>query len=93
MRSYELITIFPAEEELFRVGKETVLAELAKHGAEIVKEEDMGERQLAYAINKRPRGHYVLFNVKLGTDKIAPAERAFMLNPSVLKHIFVRVDE
>lgn len=93
MRSYELITIFPAEEELFRVGKETVLAELAKHGAEIVKEEDMGERQLAYAINKRPRGHYVLFNVKLGTDKIAPAERSFMLNPNVLKHIFVRVDE
>ncbi|MBN1243134.1 MAG: 30S ribosomal protein S6 [Spirochaetales bacterium] len=93
MRSYELITIFPAEEELFRAGKETVLAELAKHGAEIVKEEDMGERQLAYAINKRPRGHYVLFNVKLGTDKITPAERAFMLNPNVLKHIFVRVDE
>ena len=93
MRSYELITIFPAEEELFRTGKETVAAELAKQGAEIVKEEDMGERQLAYAIRKRPRGHYVLYNLKMGTEKIAPSERSFQLNPNVLKHIFVRVDE
>lgn len=93
MRSYELIAIFPAEEELFRTGREAVLAELAKHGAEITKEDDMGERQLAYPINKRPRGHYILFNLKMGTDKIATAERSFMLNANVLKHIFVRVDE
>ena len=44
MRSYELVTIFPTEEELFRLGKESVAAELAKQGAQNVKEEDMGDQ-------------------------------------------------
>ncbi|MCX7025678.1 MAG: 30S ribosomal protein S6 [Spirochaetes bacterium] len=92
MRSYELVTIFPSEEDLFHQGKESVSAELLKHGGVIVKEEDMGERQLQYPIQKRPRGHYILFNVNLPTDKIVLAEKTFKLNPNILKYLFVRVE-
>ncbi len=92
MREYELIAVFPSEEELFRQGKEAVAAELAKQGARDVKEEDMGDRQLAYEIKKRQRGHYVLFKMNLDPQKVVPAERAFKLNQNVLKYLFVRAE-
>ncbi len=93
MRSYELVTIFPTEEELYRLGKEAVLAELKNQGAELVKEDEMGERQLSYPVKDRPRGRYVLFNIKMAPDKIIAAEKVFKLNTNVLKYLFVKVEE
>ena len=92
MRQYELIAVFPSEEELFRQGKETVAAELAKQGARDVKEDDMGDRNLAYMIKKRTRRHYILFTMNLDPQKVVPAERAFKLNANILKYLFVRAE-
>ena len=92
MRQYELVAVFPTEEELFRLGKEAVVAELTKEGAHDVKEEDMGDRILAYPIKKRDRGHYILFRMDYDPQKIIPAERAFKLNPNLLKYLFVRAE-
>lgn len=46
MRKYELVALFPSDEELFRQGKEAVTAELEKQGASEVKETDMGDQSL-----------------------------------------------
>jgi small subunit ribosomal protein S6 len=93
MRQYELVAVFPPEEELFRQGKEAVTAELAKQGAAEVKETDMGDRQLAYTIKKKERGHYVLFTMNLDPQKVTPADKMFKLNPNLLKYLFVRVED
>lgn len=92
MRQYELVAVFPSEEELFRQGKEAVTAELAKEGAADVKETDMGDRLLAYQIKKKDRGHYILFTMNLDPQKVTPAERMFKLNPNLLKYLFVKVE-
>ncbi len=92
MRQYELVAVFPPEEELFRQGKEAVAGELAKQGAADVKETDMGDRQLAYAIKKKERGHYILFTMNLDPQNVTPAEKMFKLNPNLLKYLFVRVE-
>ncbi len=92
MRQYELVAVFPSEEELFRQGKEAVVAELAKQGAADVKETDMGDRQLAYSIKKKERGHYVLFTMNLDPQKVTPAERMFKLNQNLLKYLFVNAE-
>lgn len=92
MRKYELVALFPSEEDLFRQGKEAVVAELSKQGAHDVKEEDMGDRILAYGIKKRDRGHYVLFTMDFDPQKIVPAERMFKLNQNLLKYLFVRAE-
>jgi small subunit ribosomal protein S6 len=92
MRQYELVAVFPSEEELFRQGKEAVAAELAKEGAAEVKETDMGDRLLAYSIKKKDRGHYILFTMNLDPQKVTPAERMFKLNPNLLKYLFVKVE-
>jgi small subunit ribosomal protein S6 len=93
MRKYELIAIFPSEEELFRNGKEAVVAELAKQSATIEKEDDMGDRELAYPIGKRTRGHYILFHLSMNPQSIIAVERAFKLVQNLVKHLFVKVDE
>ncbi len=93
MRSYELMTILPTEEELFRLGKEAIHAELLRQAAEIVKEDEMGERQLTYPVKGRPRGRYVLYTIKMAPDKLLAAEKVFKLNTNILKYLFVRIDE
>jgi small subunit ribosomal protein S6 len=92
MRKYELVALFPSEEELFRAGKEAVVAELNKNGAHDMKEEDMGDRILAYQIKKRDRGHYILFTMDYDPQKVTPAERSFKLNQNLLKYLFVRAE-
>ncbi|MDA8409975.1 MAG: 30S ribosomal protein S6 [Treponema sp.] len=92
MRQYELTVVYPTEEELFRLGKETVGAELAKQGAAELKEEDKGDRPLAYPIKKRDRGHYVLYTMNFDPQKVDAAEKAFKLNQHILKYLFIRAE-
>lgn len=93
MRSYELVSIFPTEEDLYRAGREAVTAELKKQGAEIVKEDEMGERQLTYPIKARARGRYVLYTIKMAPDRLGGAEKVFKLNTNILKYLFVRMED
>lgn len=93
MRDYELVAIFLPEDELFKQGKEAVKAELVKEGAEIVKEDDMGDRELAYPIKKKPRGHYWLYTIKFEPTRIPAVEKVLKLDTTVLKYLFVRKGE
>jgi small subunit ribosomal protein S6 len=93
MRRYELMVIFPMEEDQHRTGREQLLADLASNGAEIEKTDEMGDRDLAYEIKKRTRGKYVLFTIKADPAKITVLDRIFKLNANLLKYLFVRLDE
>lgn len=93
MRPYELTVIMPTEEELYRPTKEAVAAELKKLGGEIVKEEELGERALAYEIKGKNRARYVYFGVNLSPDKVVAAEKTFKLEPNILKYLFVRAED
>lgn len=93
MRPYELTVIFATEEELYRQAKEVVSATLKQQGGEITKEEEMGERPLAYEIKGKKRGRYVLFLANLAPDKLTAAEKVFKLEPSIMKYLFVRAEE
>ncbi|HWP69399.1 MAG TPA: 30S ribosomal protein S6 [Rectinemataceae bacterium] len=92
MRQYELVVVLPSEEEAFRKGKEAVMADLTQFNAADVKEEDMGDRVLAYTIKKKDRGHYILYRINLEPQSVIPLERAFKLNTSVLKYLLVKVE-
>lgn len=93
MRQYELTVIFPLEEDLYKAGKETVLADLSAQGAEILKTDETGDRDLAYEINKRKRGRYLLFTIKADPAKISTLDRIFKLNANILRYLFVRIEE
>ena len=93
MHEYELTVIFPLEEDQYKAGREAVLADLAAQGAEIVKTEETGDRDLAYEIKKRKRARYVLFIVKADPAKISTLDRIFKLNANLLRYLFVKIEE
>jgi len=93
MRPYELTVIFPTEEELYRQAKEHVSAALKAQGGEMVKEDELGERQLAYEIKGRMRGRYVLFVYKLMPDKLTAVEKVLKLEPNIMKYLFIRAED
>ncbi len=93
MKKYELMTIFPLEEEKSKKGAEDVKGTLAKFGAEIEEEKPYGDRDLTYEIKKQKRGRFVLYTMKLNPGKIAEIEKEFKINMNLLKYQFVRIDE
>ena len=93
MRQYELVTILPSEEPEFLKGKESVAAELTQFGATDVKEEDMGDKPLAYPIKKKTRAHYMLYRMSLEPASIVALERAIKLSPSILQHLVVKIEK
>ena len=93
MNKYELMTIYPIEDEKFKDGTEKVKSILAQFGATIEKEESYGERDLAYEIKKIKRGKFVLFTVKASPAKIVEINAQFRLNGNLLKSLFVKLND
>ena len=91
MRQYELMAIFPLEEEPQRTGREQLQAELASNGAEVEKTTEIGDRDLAYEIDKHRRGKYILYNVKLDPARITNLDKIFKLNNNLIRYLFVKI--
>jgi small subunit ribosomal protein S6 len=53
----------------------------------------MGRRRLAYDIRKEQDGYYAVLYFEDTPDRIAPLQRAFRLNESVLRHIVFRKEK
>ena len=93
MRKYELMTIFPLDEDRSKKGLEAVKQALSQFGAEIAKEEPFGDRDLTYEIKKQKKGRFVLMNVNVNPGKIAEISEQFKLNNDLLKFMFVLIEE
>jgi len=92
MRKYESVIIFNTEEGQFEQGREFFKQQLVGAGAQATKEEDMGERSLAYEIKKHDRGHYYFFAFEAMPEKIKTIEKSIKLKTEILKVLFVRKD-
>lgn len=93
MRKYELMTIYPVEDDKYKAGIEALRADLAKFGAEIEKEEPFGDRDLTYVVKKQKRGRFVLLNIKANPSKITELDAQFKFNNNLLKYLFVAKEE
>ncbi|MDC7126097.1 MAG: 30S ribosomal protein S6 [Spirochaetales bacterium] len=92
MRNYEAVFIFRTEADAYNGGLEKVKEALKKAGANIVKEDDMGDRELAYQIKKESRGHYYFFELELTPDVIVKIESDIKLFNEVLKFMIIKKD-
>lgn len=93
MRKYEMMTIFPVQEDKAKAGAEALKSVLSEFGASIVKEDSFGERELTYEVKKQTRGKFVLYIVEANPVKLVDIERQLKLAENVLKYMFVRLDE
>src|SRR3982750_3775161 len=64
-----------------------------KEGGTVVRMDDIGIRRLAYPIQKKEDGHYVLFEIEGSGQEIAELERRMRVNDMIIRYITVRVDE
>jgi small subunit ribosomal protein S6 len=63
---------------------------LSKVEAELLAENDMGMRKLAYPVEKNDRGYYTVFFYKANGDAIAEIERNLKINEDILKFLTVK---
>src|SRR6266480_3961393 len=66
---------------------------ITSQGGSITKTEMMGKRQLAYEINHKKDGTYVLLEVEGSGAEIAELERRMRVNDQILRYMTIRVDE
>jgi small subunit ribosomal protein S6 len=66
---------------------------IEKEGGTIVRMDDIGMKQLAYPIQKKNEGHYVLFEIEGSGQEIAELERRMRVNDMIMRYVTVRVDE
>jgi len=93
LRKYEAMCVFRADPEIFRQGVESVRLELQNLEAKIEREEDMGQRTLAYPIKKELQGHYFYFVVQMEPDVAHRTEDSMRLKPELLRFMMVRQDD
>ena len=96
MNRYELIYIIDTdlEETARKELIEKVSALIANNGGEIEKvDETWGKRRLAYAIDYKTEGWYVLVNFKAPADLPRELERNLQINESVLRYLVVKLEE
>ncbi len=94
-RIYEVVFIIdPAAdvEEVMKLSEAVQKIVTSQNGA-ITKTELMGKRQLAYEINHKREGTYVLLEIQGSGAEIAELERRMRVNDRILRYITVRVDE
>ena len=94
-RTYEVMYIVDPETPADRIEKlnEAVGKVIEKEGGTVVRMDDIGRRQLAYPIEKKTEGHYVLFEIDGSGQEIAELERRMRVNDMILRYITIRVDE
>ena len=92
---YELMYIINPvlSEEQTKDIVQRVTAYLTDNGADVVQVNETGSQRLAYPIEKKRNGYYVIVNFRLTNPVALPKlERALRINDDVMRHIVLRYD-
>ena len=91
MNSYETLFVISPElsEDDTKALIEKFTALISEHG-EIGEIDEWGRRRLAYPINFKTEGYYVLVNFKSTSDFPSELERIYNITDGILRSIVVR---
>ena len=94
MNQYEVMYVIdPALEDGARVELINRFSELVKkNGGEIDRVDEWGKRRLAYAINYKTEGYYVLMYIKAPSSLPQELERNLQIADSVLRYLVIRYE-
>jgi len=95
VRSYELIFIVHPDvsgDNLTAVI-DRVKELVQRDGGKVVKTEPWGMRRLAYPIQKRWEGQYVLMQLELDSQGVSALERGLGLTEQIMRHLVVRLEK
>lgn len=91
MRLYELVLVLrPTVSEADRKKLLTSVKDSLKEVAKVVKEEDWGQKPLAYKIKKEAAGVYHMLQLESEKGIKPDFEKSLFANDSVLRHLMIR---
>lgn len=95
MNKYELVYIIApdVDEEGRKALRERINDLIARDGGEVVKVEDWGKRRLAYTIDYKTEGWYVLVNFNGDSEMPREIERNLGIIDQVIRYQIIRVLE
>ena len=95
MNKYEIMFIVrpDMEEDEIKKTAEEMKKVLTDGKANMLEEKAMGQRELAYEINKFTTGYYFLFVVEATAETVKEFDRIVRINESILRHLIVRVED
>lgn len=94
MNSYETIFIIDAslEEDAIKALQEKFVGLITSNG-EVESVDEWGKRRLAYAIDDKNEGYYVLVNFKADNEFPKELDRQYKITDGILRTIIIRKDE
>ena len=95
LNKYESIYIInPAvEEQGIKELVEKFNTLIESEGGKVSETQEWGLKRLAYPIQKKEQGYYILVNFEAKPESIVELERVYKITDSVMKFITVRKDE
>ena len=94
MRDYELLFVLdPTLDEETKANIVETVKTVINAGGEAGEADVWGERRLAYSINKKNTGYYVVLPFKADAELPKELDRRLRINENVMRHIIVCQDE
>ena len=96
MREYELTVVYDlsvAEAGGPEAGPQRLTSLIEARGGKLLKADHWGRRRMAYPINGKLDGDYIVSRVELDPAGVAALEAALKIDERVYRHLVVRADE
>lgn len=94
MNKYEIMFILKSNEDTaIKKEIEDLKKVITSMKGKITDEKDMGNKKLAYSINKEVNGYYYVINCDASSEAVSEFDRKARINENVIRHLIVRLDE
>ena len=98
MKNYEIMFIVKSTMESDEIKKtaESFKKIITDYKSKVVEFKELGEKKLAYPINKEINGYYYVMTIEANVDAINEFDRKATLEEkggNLLRHLIIRLDE
>lgn len=95
MNKYEMMFIVKTtiEEAAVNTTVENLKSVITSMKGEITDSKEMGQKKLAYAINKEITGFYYVVNFDANNEIVAELDRKAKIDENIIRHMIIRLDE
>ena len=93
MKKYELLFIVrpDLEEKAIKEVAKNFEKILVDNKANVLSSKEMGQKELAYEINKHKSGYYFLINVEANNEIVNEFNRLATISEDVIRHLIIRL--
>ena len=95
MTKYEVMFIVKTtlDENTVKATAESLKSVITEMNGKVENTKEMGQRPLAYPINKEINGFYYVLTVEASNEAIAELDRKARLNENIIRHQIIKLDE